>query len=144
MIRLLAIAPPGPVRLITQDPAPAWQLPAWIVPAMLVGAGFAAFAVWAARRHAARVERDPLEFAFRRLCAKLKYSPAESTLLREASEASGVSPMAIIVSDQAFSVGVRAWLRTKPTTRAVLLMDSLCERRGMTPTGVVKGGKTRA
>lgn len=144
MITLLAISPPEPLRLVTQDPAPAWHWPVWIVPAMLVGAGLAAFTLWAARRRAARIERDPLEYAFKRLCANLKYSPAECTLLREASEASGTSPAAIVVSDQAFSIGVRAWLRTKPSTRAVLLMDSLCERRGMTPTGAGKNAKARA
>lgn len=92
-----------PVRLVTDQPEPAFAASFWIgaialaAASLIIGAAVSWWA-WRDRRRA-----EPGERAFRALALRLRLSPRSWAALRRLSRRSGVPAAALLLSEHAFT-----------------------------------------
>lgn len=88
--------PPPAVSIVTHDAAPAAPMGWWVLPLACGGAGLLIGMAWWWWRQAEALRHDPAGFASRKLLAKEPRAARKA--LREASKASGVPLLALLMS----------------------------------------------
>jgi len=128
---------PGPVRLVTADPAATQgHLPAWLLPGLFASVALIGSATWLVAAQRAKVERDPAEHAFKVLSRRLRlHAPHTGLIRRLASDGGHCPPVALLLSESAL-VQAAQRMQGAMTGRDARLLGELGRRLTLTlPAG---------